>query len=73
MQPMIITYLIIDAIWRILFKSANENILLRLDSFEKPYKQLELVSHRDIQYPGETLALVVHILHITYITYYILH
>jgi hypothetical protein len=34
---------------RILFKSANENILLRLDSFEKPYKQLELVSHRDIQ------------------------
>jgi hypothetical protein len=55
-----------------------------LDSFEKPYKQLELVSHRDIQtlennvwkprvfihcflvfgYPGETLALVVHILHI---------
>ena len=33
----------------ILFKSANENILLRFDSFEKPYKQLELVSHRDIQ------------------------
>jgi hypothetical protein len=55
---------------RILLKSANENILLRLDSFEKPYKQLELVSHRDIihcflvfGYPGETLALVVHILH----------
>ena len=35
----------------ILFKSANQNILLRLDSFEKPYEQLELVSHshRDIQ------------------------
>ena len=85
---------------RILFKSANENILLRLDSFEKPYKQLELVSHRISKhektmyentrasrscrkqcmktlalrarafihcffvfgYPGETLALVVHIL-----------
>jgi hypothetical protein len=30
-------------------KSANENILLRPDSFEKPYKQLELMSHRDIQ------------------------
>ena len=30
----------------ILLKSANQNILLRLDSFEKPYKQLELVSHR---------------------------
>jgi hypothetical protein len=34
---------------RILFKPTNENILLRLDSFEKPYKQLELVSHQDIQ------------------------
>jgi hypothetical protein len=34
---------------RILFKSENENILLRLNSFEKPYKQLELVSHRDTQ------------------------
>ena len=33
----------------ILFKSANQKILLRLDSFEKPYEQLELVSHRDIQ------------------------
>ena len=31
-----------------LFKSANQNILLRLDSFEKPYKQLELLFHRDI-------------------------
>jgi hypothetical protein len=40
---------VIYAWLRILFKSANENILLRLDSFEKPYKQLELVSHRDIQ------------------------
>jgi hypothetical protein len=30
-------------------KPANENILLCRDSFEKPYKQLELVSHRDIQ------------------------
>ena len=27
----------------------NQNILLRLDSFEKPYKQLELVFHRDIR------------------------
>jgi hypothetical protein len=52
--------------------------MLRLDLFEKPYKQLELVSHRDIQtlennvrkqncflvfrYLGETPALVVHIL-----------
>ena len=80
---------VIYAWLRILFKSANENILLRLDSFEKPYKQLELVSHRDIRpntrkqcmktlalrarvfihcflvfgYPGETLALVVHIFH----------
>ena len=60
----------------------------RSDSFEKLFKQLELVSHRDIQtlekqltktldlrprvfihcflvfgYPGETLALVVQILH----------
>ena len=33
----------------ILFKSANQNILLRFDSFEKQYEQLELVSHRDIQ------------------------
>ena len=33
----------------ILFKSTSQNILLRLDSFEKPYKQLELVPHRDIQ------------------------
>ena len=33
----------------ILFKSEKQNILLRLDSFEKPYKQLELVLHRDIQ------------------------
>ena len=42
---------VIYAWLRILFKSANENILLRLDSFEKPYnyKQLELASHRDIQ------------------------
>ena len=31
----------------ILFKSANQNNLLRLDSFEKPYKQLELLFHRD--------------------------
>jgi hypothetical protein len=30
-------------------QSADENILLRLDSFEKPYKQLELVPHRDMQ------------------------
>ena len=33
----------------ILFKSANQNILLRFDSFEKPYKQRERMSHRDIQ------------------------
>ena len=32
-----------------LFKSANQNILLSLDSFEKPYEKLELVCHRDIQ------------------------
>jgi hypothetical protein len=69
----------------------KHSVRLRLDSFEKPYKQLELVSHPDIHirtletwtmyentrasrscfhtfflvfgYPGETLALVVHILH----------
>jgi hypothetical protein len=28
---------------------SKRKILLRLDSFEKPYKQLELVFHRDIQ------------------------
>ena len=41
-----------------------QNILLLLDSFEKPYEQLELVYHFLVfGYPGETLALVVHILH----------
>jgi hypothetical protein len=45
-----IEFLITFAWLRIIFKSANENlILLRVDSFKKPYKQLELVSHRDIQ------------------------
>jgi hypothetical protein len=49
-----IEFLITLCLVKTLFKSANENILLRLDSFEKPYKQLEFVSHRDIR---------VHILH----------
>ena len=82
-----VTTVVTICLVRILFKSANQSILLRHDSFEKPYKQLELVFHRDISkhskrmdkntraarscfhhcflvfgYPGETLALVVHIL-----------
>ena len=36
-------------------KSANQNILLRLDSFEKPYKQLELLFHRDTSKHSKTM------------------
>ena len=39
----------------ILFKSANQNILLSLDSFEKPYKQLELVFHRGLSIHSKTM------------------
>ena len=33
----------------ILFIPANQNIMLRPHSFDKPYEQLELVSHQDTQ------------------------
>ena len=39
----------------ILFESTNQNILLSLDSFEVPYKQLELVFHRDISKHSKTM------------------
>jgi hypothetical protein len=44
-----IEYLITLCLVKNSIQISKRNILLRLDSFEKPYKQLELVSHREIQ------------------------
>ena len=43
-------------VWlEILLKSADQNILFRLDSFENPYKQLELVFHWEISKHSKTM------------------